>query len=57
MWIIWIVLIIGNLALFSGSFEDLPLLSILAIVGDLYFIYAIIKGIADSSSGQACIMV
>ena len=47
MWIIWIVLIIGNLALFSGSFEDLPLLSILAIVGDLYFIYAIIKGIAD----------
>ena len=50
MWIIWIVLIIGNLALFSGSFEDLPLLSILAIVGDLYFIYAFIKGIADSPS-------
>ena len=50
MWIIWIVLIIGNLAIFSGSFEALPLLSILAIVGDLYFIYAIIKGIADSSS-------
>ncbi len=48
MWIIWIVLIIGNLALFSGSFEDLPLLSILVIVGDLYLIYAIIKGIADS---------
>jgi hypothetical protein len=50
MWIIWIVLIIGNLALFSGSFEDLPVLSILAIVGDLYFVYAIIKGIAGSSS-------
>ena len=52
MWMIWIVLImiIGNLALISGSFEDLSLLSILAIIGDLYFIYAIIKGIADSSS-------
>ena len=50
MWIIWVVLIIGNLALFSGSFEDLPLLSILAIIGDLYFIYTIIKGIADSPS-------
>jgi len=49
-WIIGIIWVIGNIALFSGSFEVLPLLSILALIGDIFVIVYIIKGISARSS-------
>ena len=50
IWVLSIVWILGNIALFTGSFEDLPLLAILAVIGDMFFIRAIIKAMANKSS-------
>lgn len=51
LWIIGgILLLAGNGALFDGSFDEMPLLCILAIVGDIFIIGAIIKAIADRPS-------
>ena len=47
IWVLGIAWFLGNAALFTGSFEDLPLLCVLAIVGDLFAVGAIIKAIAD----------
>lgn len=50
LWIIGILLLGGNVALFDGSFDEMPLLCVLAIIADIFIIGAIIKAIADRPS-------
>lgn len=49
-WIIGILLIGGNVALFDGSFDEMPLLCVLAVIADVFIIGSIIKAIADRPS-------
>lgn len=50
LWIIGILLLGGNIALFDGSFDEMPLLCVLAIIADIFIVGAIIKAIADRPS-------
>ena len=51
LWIIGILLLGGNIALFGGSFDEMPLLCVLAIIADIFIIIgAIIKAMADRPS-------
>ncbi len=50
LWIIGILLLCGNIALFDGSFDEMPLLCVLAIIADIFIVGAIIKAIADRPS-------
>ena len=50
IWIIGILLLVGNVALFDGSFDEMPLLCVLAVIADIFIIGAIIKAIADRTS-------
>lgn len=50
LWIIGILLIGGNVALFDGSFDEMPLLCVLAVIADIFIIGSIIKAIADRPS-------
>ena len=50
LWILAVVLFLGNTALFTGAFSDIPLLYILTISGDVLVVGAIIKGITDKLS-------
>ena len=50
LWIIGILLIGGNVALFDGSFDEMPLLCVLAVIADIFIIGSIIKTIADRPS-------
>lgn len=47
IWILVIMWLLGNVALFSGSFADSPILIIITVIGDIIAIGAIIKAIAD----------
>lgn len=53
IWVLVIVWFIGNAALFTGSFDDLPLLCVLAIIGDIAAIIAVINAIANKSQKNA----
>ena len=50
--IIVILWLLGNVALFGGSFDELPLLCILAIFGDIFIIVALIAAIPNSSANN-----
>lgn len=50
LWIIGILLLGGNISLFDGSFDEMPLLCVLAIIADIFIVGAIIKAIADRPS-------
>ena len=44
-WLIWLLgfaWLLGNFAIFSGSFEDLPILCVIAIIGDIAAVIGII---------------
>ncbi len=51
--IIALVFLYGNVALFTGSASDSPLLAVLAVVGDLFIIGMIVKSISDRSSSNS----
>ena len=48
--IIVLIMLIGNAALFTGSAEKMPLLTILAVLGDIFVVGIIIKCISDKPS-------
>lgn len=50
LWVAGILLIGGNVALFDGSFDEMPLLCVLAVIADIFIIGSIIKAIADRPS-------
>ena len=50
--IIALVLLYGNVALFTGSASDSPILAIIAVLGDLFLIGMIIKSFSDRSSSN-----